>query len=308
MQVEGCELTPMASAYARARGGDRMSSFGDWVALSGVCDVATAKLISKEVSDGIIATGYQPEALALLQKKKGGKYCVLQMDPSYEPPVMESRQVYGLHLQQKRNDASITDKDFANVISKDKHLPEPAVRDLIIASIALKYTQSNSVCYAHNGMVVGLGAGQQSRIHCTRLAGSKADNFWFRFHPRVLDMKFKQGVKRADKSNAIDLYVSGEVEQTEVNSAERKAWEDVFEVVPAFLTASERKEWLKKRQGVALASDAFFPFSDNIHRAARSGVKYIGAPGGSVQDAEVLAAADAYGMVVSRTPWRLFHH
>lgn len=245
----------------------------------------------------------------MLKKKKGGKYCVLAIDPSYEPPEMETRQVYGLHLQQRRNNAVIDANGFTSVISSATDLPKDAVRDLIVATVALKYTQSNSVCYAHNGMVVGLGAGQQSRIHCTRLAGSKADNFWLRFHPRVLqEFKFKQGVKRADKANAIDLFVSGEIEQELEGSVERVAWESLFDSVPPFFTAEERREWMSKRTGVSLASDAFFPFSDNIHRAARSGVKYIAAPGGSVQDEQVLETANYYGMVSVKTSWRLFHH
>jgi phosphoribosylaminoimidazolecarboxamide formyltransferase/IMP cyclohydrolase len=306
MQVEKDELTPLASAYARARGADRMSSFGDFIALSDTCDVATAKLISKEVSDGVIAPGYQKEALEILSKKKGGKYCVLQIDPNYEPSEMEMRTVYGLSLEQKRNNAAISVEDLKEIVSKDKHVSEDAKRDMVLALIALKFTQSNSVCYAHNGMVVGLGAGQQSRIHCTRLAGSKSDNFWFRFHPSVLSFKFKQGVKRADKANAIDLFVSGEIEEAE--ASERASWEAYFEQIPKFLTREERKEWLGKRSNVIIASDAFFPFSDNIHRAKRSGVKYVVAPGGSVQDAEVLQVADSYGMVVVRSPYRLFHH
>jgi phosphoribosylaminoimidazolecarboxamide formyltransferase/IMP cyclohydrolase len=309
MQVDGMELTPLASAYARARGADRMSSFGDWVALSDRCDLQTAQLIAKEVSDGVIASDYEPEALEVLRRKKGGKYCVLQIDPSYQPPELETRQVYGLHLQQRRNNAAIDSQGLTDIVSQQKQLSADALRDLMIATIALKYTQSNSVCYARNGMVIGLGAGQQSRIHCTRLAGSKADNFWMRFHPRVLnEFHFKAGVKRADKANAIDQYVSGEIEQEPDGSTERVAWEQMFETVPAFLTAAERQDWLRQHRDVALASDAFFPFPDNIHRAARSGVKYIAAPGGSVQDQQVLETADGYGMISVRTPWRLFHH
>lgn len=309
MQVENLgDLSPMAAAYARARGADRMSSFGDWVALSGRCDLPTARIISMEVSDGVIASGYDDEALALLKQKKGGKYCVLQMDEKYEPSPMETRHVYGLAMEQRRNDAHISTQAFKEVVSSKKALSEDAVRDMCLATIVLKYTQSNSVCYAKHGMVVGLGAGQQSRIHCTRLAGGKADNYHLRHHPRVLGMQFKPGTKRADKSNAIDLFVSGELEGLPSDHPEVVEWRQKFVEVPQFLTADERQQWLTKQSGVSLASDAFFPFSDNIHRAARSGVAYVAAPGGSVQDAEVLATADKYGMVMVRTPWRLFHH
>ncbi|KAJ2722725.1 bifunctional phosphoribosylaminoimidazolecarboxamide formyltransferase/IMP cyclohydrolase [Coemansia sp. Benny D115] len=302
--VDGAELSPLAVAYARARGADRMSSFGDWAALSDVCDVATAKLISREVSDGVIAPGYEPAALEILRKKKGGKYCVLQMDAAYEPPSVETRQVYGLSLQQLRNNASIGADLFANVVSQNKALTEDAQRDLVVATIALKYTQSNSVCYAKNGMVVGLGAGQQSRIHCTRLAGDKADNWWLRHHPKVLAMQFAQGAKRADKSNAIDLYVTGQTGSGE----ELEAWRANFAQVPEPLTADERAEHMAALKGVVVSSDAFFPFSDNIHRAHRSGVDFVAAPSGSIQDAAVIAAADSYNMVFSHTNLRLFHH
>ncbi|KAI8322721.1 IMP cyclohydrolase [Martensiomyces pterosporus] len=302
--VDKTELSPLATAYARARGADRMSSFGDWAALSDVCDVATAKLISKEVSDGVIAPGYEPEALEILQKKKGGKYCVLQMDPAYEPADIETRQVYGLSLQQRRNDATITPELFANIVSKNKDLTEAAVRDLVVATIALKYTQSNSVCYAKNGMVVGLGAGQQSRIHCTRLAGDKADNWWLRHHPKVLAMQFAKTAKRADKSNAIDLYVTGQTGE----GVELEAWKANFDAVPELLSEQERKEHLKTLKGVVVSSDAFFPFSDNIHRVHRSGVDYVAAPSGSIQDAVVIDTADAYNMVLVHTTLRLFHH
>ncbi|KAJ1936257.1 bifunctional phosphoribosylaminoimidazolecarboxamide formyltransferase/IMP cyclohydrolase, partial [Linderina pennispora] len=302
--VENIDLTPLATAYARARGADRMSSFGDWAALSDVCDVATAKIISREVSDGVIAPGYEPEALAILQKKKGGKYCVLQMDPAYEPSELETRQVYGLSMQQRRNDAKITPELFANVVSKNKDLTEAAKRDLVVATIALKYTQSNSVCYAKNGMVVGLGAGQQSRIHCTRLAGDKADNWWLRHHPKVLGMQFAASAKRADKSNAIDLYVTNQTGE----GVELEQWEANFAHVPELLTADERKEHMQKLGGVVVSSDAFFPFSDNIHRAHRSGVDYVAAPSGSVMDNVVIDTADAYNMVLAHTNLRLFHH
>ncbi|KAI9017927.1 phosphoribosylaminoimidazolecarboxamide formyltransferase/IMP cyclohydrolase [Phycomyces nitens] len=297
-------LTPLASAYARARGADRMSSFGDFIALSDTVDVATAKIISREVSDGVIAPAYEDAALAILQKKKGGKYCVLQMDPNYEPEEKEIRQVYGLYLEQKRNTVKIDASLFTNIVTKDKNLPKEALRDMIVATIALKYTQSNSVCYAKNGMVIGLGAGQQSRIHCTRLAGDKADNWWLRHHPKVLALDFKKEAKRADKSNAIDLYVT---EQTG-EGVERKAWEAHFNTVPAPLTPQERKEWMAQLKDTVVSSDAFFPFDDNVFRARRSGVKYIAAASGSVQDEAVIAAADANNMVFAHTNLRLFHH
>lgn len=298
-------MSPLAAAYARARGADRMSSFGDWIALSNIVDVPTAKIISKEVSDGIIAPGYEPEALEILQKKKGGKYCVLQIDPNYTPDNIESRQVFGVTLQQKRNDAIINQASFRDIISQNKNLTEQAAIDLTVATIALKYTQSNSVCYAKNGMVIGLGAGQQSRIHCTRLAGDKADNWWFRQHPRVLAFKWAKGVKRPEKSNAIDLYVTGQIPTEE---PEKSEYESKFAEVPTPLTAAERKEWLSKLTNVSLSSDAFFPFPDNVYRAVRSGVKYIAAPSGSVMDKAVLAAADANDLVYVENAFRLFHH
>ncbi|KAF7790232.1 hypothetical protein EIP86_001184 [Pleurotus ostreatoroseus] len=297
-------LTPLASAYARARGADRMSSFGDFIALSAPCDLATARIISREVSDGIIAPGYSPEALEVLSKKKGGKYCVLQMDPSYKPAEIETRQVYGIHMQQKRNDAKIDAKLFENIVTKNKELPSQALTDLIVATLALKYTQSNSVAYAYRGAIVGIGAGQQSRIHCTRLAGSKADLWWLRHHPRVLALPFKKGVKRAEKANAIDLFVGGEV----LEGGEREQWESLFESVPTPLSAEERKAHAQQLTGVACSSDAFFPFPDNVHRAFRSGVKYVAAPSGSVMDAECIKAADEHEMVFAHTSLRLFHH
>lgn len=298
------ELSPIATAYARARGADRMSSFGDFIALSHVCDEQTAKMISREVSDGVIAPGYEPAALELLRAKKGGKYCVLRMDPSYEPATTESRQVYGVTLQQRRNDLKITPALFENIVSAAKDVPESATLDMLVATIALKYTQSNSVCYALHGQVIGLGAGQQSRIHCTRLAGGKADNWWLRQHQRVLDLPFKKGTKRPEKSNAIDLFVEG----TPLDGEERAQWESVFETVPAPLSAEERAQHAAQLKDVVVASDAFFPFPDNVHRAARSGAKYIAAPGGSVMDDACVAAADAHHMVVARTNVRLFHH
>lgn len=299
------ELSPIAAAYARARGADRMSSFGDFIAISQEVDQITAKIISREVSDGIIAAGYSPEALDILKKKKGGKYCILKMDPSYEPPVLESRQVYGIWLQQKHNDVVFTKNSFTEIVSKAKEIPQESLIDSFVASIALKYTQSNSVCYAKNGMVVGLGAGQQSRIHCTRLAGDKADLLWLRHNPKVLNLKFKQGVKRAEKSNAIDLYVLDKPFNSEL---ERTQWESNFEVIPEPLTGEEREQWLSKNKGVTCASDAFFPFPDNVHRAAKSGTSVIVAPGGSQNDNIVHEAADDYGIVFCEVSHRLFHH
>ena len=298
-------LSPLACAYARARGADRMSSFGDFIALSNIVDVPTAKIISREVSDGVIAPGFEPEALELLSKKKGGKYCILQIDPNFSPDALESRQVYGVTLQQKRNDAIINQSSFKEIVSANKNLTEQAVIDLTVATIALKYTQSNSVCYAKNGMVVGLGAGQQSRIHCTRLAGDKADNWWLRQHPRVLGFKWAKGVKRPEKSNAIDLFVTGQIPTEE---PEKSEYESKFEQVPTPLSAEERKEWMGKLTNVALSSDAFFPFPDNVYRAARSGVKYIAAPSGSVMDKAVFSAADSFDLVYVENPIRLFHH
>ncbi|KDR67712.1 hypothetical protein GALMADRAFT_257997 [Galerina marginata CBS 339.88] len=299
-------LTPLASAYARARGADRMSSFGDFVALSAPCDLATAKIISREVSDGIIAPGYTPEALDVLKKKKAGKYCVLEIDPSYVPPEVETKQVYGVHLRQNRNDSKIDAKLFENIVTKNKEVPSGAITDLIVATLALKYTQSNSVAYAFHGSIIGIGAGQQSRIHCTRLAGGKADLWWLRHHPRVLALPFKKGVKRAEKANAIDLYVSGE----ELDGGERAQWESLFDGPGEVekLSAEEKKEWAGRLDGVACSSDAFFPFPDNVHRARKSGVRYLAAPSGSVMDEECVKAADEHGMVFAHTTLRLFHH
>ncbi|KAI0731118.1 bifunctional purine biosynthesis protein ade10 [Earliella scabrosa] len=297
-------LTPLASAYARARGADRMSSFGDFIALSAPCDLATARIISREVSDGIIAPGYSPEAFEVLSKKKGGKYCVLQIDPNYKPGEIETRQVYGVSLQQRRNDAKIDANLFTNIVTKNKELTNQALTDLIVATLALKYTQSNSVAYAYRGSIIGIGAGQQSRIHCTRLAGTKADLWWLRHHPRVLALPFKKGVKRAEKANAIDLFVAGEP----LEGGERAQWEAMFEEVPTALTQEERTAHAKQLDGVACSSDAFFPFPDNVHRARRSGVKYLAAPSGSVMDQECIKAADEHDIVFAHTSLRLFHH
>ncbi len=301
--VDDLELTPLATAYARARGADRMSSFGDWVAVSDPVDLATARLINREVSDGIIAPGYEPEALALLSQKKNGNYPIVQIDPSYDPPLLETRQVYGITFQQRRNDAMIDYTLLANIVSHSKELPDSAKRDLIVATIATKYAQSNTVCYAVDGQIIGMGAGQQSRIHCTRLAGDKADNWWLRQHPRVLAFQFKEGVPRAVKNNAIDVYVLDEI-----GDRERPSWEALFTKIPPPLTAADRSDWLATLQNVAVSSDAFFPFRDNIDRAQRSGVKYIIEPGGSVRDEEVIDAANDYGMTLIFSGLRLFTH
>ncbi|KAI9795366.1 MAG: bifunctional phosphoribosylaminoimidazolecarboxamide formyltransferase/IMP cyclohydrolase [Piccolia ochrophora] len=306
--IEGLEDSLLAQAYARARGADRMSSFGDMIALSDRVDSPTASIISKEVSDGIIAPSYTPEALEILRKKKGGKYLVLEIDPNFEPGIQESKTVYGITLSQQRNDVSISPKDTFNTIVVPKEsqpLAESALRDLTVATIALKYTQSNSVCYALNGQVIGLGAGQQSRIHCTRLAGDKADNWWMRFHERVLSIKWKKGVKRPEKSNAIDLLCSGGLPKT---GPEREQYEAVFEEVPKDFDLDERQQWLSKLGEVAVSSDAFFPFIDNVFRASRSGAKYLAAPSGSVNDGAVYETAEKLGMVFIEQSIRLFHH
>ena len=305
--IAGLNESQLAQAYARARGADRMSSFGDMIALSRKVDVPTAKIISREVSDGVIAPGYEDEALEILKKKKGGKYLVLQMDPSYEPQAEETRQVYGISLTQSHNDAKIGRESFSNIIvpKESPPVPEAALRDLTVATIALKYTQSNSVCYALNGQVIGLGAGQQSRIHCTRLAGDKADNWWMRFHERTLGLRFKKGIKRADKSNAIDMLCSGQVPKSGI---ERDDFESGFEAVPEPFSPEERSAWLQKLTNVAVSSDAFFPFSDNVYRLSRSGVKYVAAPSGSVNDDAVFGAAEKLGITFVEQHIRLFHH
>lgn len=297
-------LTPIATAYARARGADRMSSFGDFLALSDECDACTARIVSREVSDGVIAPGYTLEALEILKKKKSGGYCVLQIDPAYEPALMESRTLFGLTLEQRRNDARIDKSLFATVVSKNKDLPENALRDLIVATIALKYTQSNSVCYAKDGQVIGIGAGQQSRIHCTRLAGDKANNWWLRQHPNVKSMQFKKGVKRAEISNIIDVYVGGVFGEDMPLEQYKNSVENP---VPQ-LTEAQKRDWISKLSGVALSSDAFFPFRDNIDRARQSGVQYIASPGGSTNDQGVIEACDEYGITLCHTGLRLFHH
>ncbi len=298
------ELSPLACAYARARGADRMSSFGDFISLSDVCDVDTARLIKREVSDGIIAPGYEPEALEILKTKKNGAYCVLKIDEDYEPTHVERRQVCGVTFEQERNELIISEEALENVVTKNKEIPQDAKRDLIISLITLKYTQSNSVCFAIDGQAIGIGAGQQSRVHCTRLAGNKADNWYLRQAPQVLELPFKSGIKRADRDNAIDVYIGDEYMDVLADGC----WQEVFTRQPQVFTRDEKQDWLKGLKGVALGSDAFFPFGDNIDRAARSGVKYVAEPGGSVRDDAVIAACDRYGMAMAFTGIRLFHH
>ena len=298
------ELSPLACAYARARGADRMSSFGDFISLSDVCDVATAKLIKPEVSDGVIAPGYEPEALEILKAKKKGNYAVIEIDPNYEPAPIEHKEVYGIVFEQGRNELVIDDELLANVVTDNKEIPELAKIDLAISLITLKYTQSNSVCYAKGGQAIGIGAGQQSRIHCTRLAGQKADNWWLRQSPQVLGLQFVDGIGRADRDNSIDLYIGDEYMDVLADGA----WERIFKVKPPVFTAEEKRAWLDKMQDVALGSDAFFPFGDNIERAHKSGVKYIAQPGGSVRDDNVIATCNKYGMAMAFTGIRLFHH
>ncbi|XP_006625097.1 bifunctional purine biosynthesis protein PURH [Apis dorsata] len=299
------QLTPLATAYARARGADRMSSFGDFIALSDTCDEVTAKIISREVSDGIIAPDYSENALKILKKKKNGAYCILQIDPNYMPPQMEYRVLFGLTMEQKRNDAIIDRNIFSNIVTKKyTTISDSAMRDLIVATITLKYTQSNSVCYAKDGQVIGIGAGQQSRIHCTRLAGDKADNWWLRQHPKVINMKFKKNVKRAEISNAIDNYVNGFIGK----DMDEASWIAMYEEVPQKLLESERIEWIKKADNIVLSSDAFFPFRDNVDRAKLSGVKYIASPSGSVNDEAIIQACDEHKIVLIHTNLRLFHH
>ena len=298
------ELTPLASAYARARGADRMSSFGDFIALSDKCDVATAKLIKREVSDGVIAPDYEAEALEILKQKKKGNYNVIKIDPSYKPDSVEHKQVFGITFEQGRNDSVFTPESFNNIVTKKKTLPEGAVRDLIISMITLKYTQSNSVCYVKDGQAIGIGAGQQSRIHCTRLAGDKADKWWLRQNPKVLNLPFKENIGRADRDNAIDLYTGEDCMDVLADGR----WENIFTEKPAEFAREERREWISKNTGVSLGSDAFFPFGDNIERAARSGVKYIAEPGGSIRDDNVIDTCDANGIVMAFTGVRLFHH
>lgn len=298
------ELSPLACAYARARGADRMSSFGDFISLSDVCDVATAKLIKREVSDGVIAPGYEPEALELLKQKKKGNYAIIEVDPNYEPAPIEHKEVFGITFEQGRNELVIDDELLSNVVTENKEITEQAKIDLAIALITLKYTQSNSVCYAKDGQAIGIGAGQQSRIHCTRLAGQKADNWWLRQSPQVLGLQFVDSIGRADRDNSIDLYIGDEYEDVLAEGT----WQNIFKVKPPVFTREEKRAWLDKLEDVALGSDAFFPFGDNIERAHKSGVKYIAQPGGSVRDDNVISTCDKYNMAMAFTGIRLFHH
>ncbi|MCB8946028.1 MAG: phosphoribosylaminoimidazolecarboxamide formyltransferase [Ardenticatenaceae bacterium] len=301
--VGNVELSPLASAYARARGADRISSFGDWAALSDVVDVPTAELLRREVSDGVIAPGYEPAALEILRGKKGGGYRIVQIDPSYEPDEMETRQLFGVMMAQHRNTAVPAPTDLTNIVTTHKELSPAAQRDLIVALIALKYTQSNSVCYTKDGQVIGMGAGQQSRIHCTRLAGTKADTWWLRQHPRVLALPFVAKIGRPNRDNAIDQFLLDEL-----TPAEEAIWLENFTETPVRLTRAEKRDWLNQLSGVSLGSDAFFPFRDSIDRAQQSGVSYVAQPGGSIRDDLVIAACDEYGMVMALTETRLFHH
>ncbi len=302
--VDDTELSPIACAYVRARGADRMSSYGDWAALSDVCDADTARLLKKEVSDGVIAPGYTEEALEILKQKKKGNYNVVQIDPNYVPNEIEHKQVFGITFEQGRNNIKIDESLLTNIVSENKNLPDHAKRDLIIALIALKYTQSNSVAYAKDGQCIGIGAGQQSRVHCVRLAGNKADNWWLRQNPKVLALPFKEGIRRADRDNTIDVYISDEYDDVLRDGT----WENFFFKKPEVLTKEEKKEWLSKLDGVSLASDAFFPFGDNIERAHKSGVEYIVEPGGSIRDDNVIDTCNRYNMTLAFNGVRLFHH
>lgn len=298
------ELSPLACAYARARGADRMSSFGDFISLSDVCDVDTARLIKREVSDGVIAPGYEPEALEILKTKKNGNYNVIQIDPDYEPEALERKQVFGVVFEQGHNNLKIDKTLLEHIVTKEKELPEDAARDLLLSLIVLKYTQSNSVCFAKGGQAIGIGAGQQSRVHCTRLAGSKADNWYLRQAPQVLNLPFIDGIRRADRDNAIDLYIGEDY----MDVLAEGRWERIFKEKPPVFTKEEKRAWLDGLTDVALGSDAFFPFGDNIDRAYKSGVKYVAQPGGSVRDDQVIETCDQYGMVMAFTGIRLFHH
>lgn len=298
------EFTPLANAYARARGADRMSSFGDFISLSDVCDVATAKIIKREVSDGVIAPGYEPEALEILKAKKKGNYNVIEIDADYVPEHIERKEVFGITFEQGRNELKIDDEFFANIVTENQEIPESAKIDLAIAMITLKYTQSNSVCYAKGGQAIGIGAGQQSRIHCTRLAGQKADNWFLRQSPKVLDLQFVDGIGRADRDNSIDLYIGEDYMDVLADGA----WEKIFKVKPEVFTREEKRAWLDQMSGVALGSDAFFPFGDNIERAHKSGVSYVAEPGGSIRDDNVIDTCNKYKMAMCFTGIRLFHH
>ena len=302
--TENVELTPLANAYARARGADRMSSFGDFIALSDECDKATALLIKKEVSDGVIAPSYSDEALEILKAKKKGNYNIIKIDPEYVPEPIEHKQVFGITFEQGRNELDINEELLSDIVTENKELSDDAKRDMMISLITLKYTQSNSVCYVKDGQAIGIGAGQQSRIHCTRLAGNKADIWWLRQAPKVLSLQFADGIKRADRDNAIDVYISDEYMDVLADGA----WEKIFKVKPPVFTKEEQRAWLDKNTDVTLGSDAFFPFGDNIERAHKSGVKYIAQPGGSIRDDNVIDTCNKYGMVMSFTGIRLFHH
>ena len=297
-------LSPLANAYARARGADRMSSFGDFISLSDVCDVATAKLIKREVSDGVIAPGYEPEALEILKSKRKGTYNIIQIDPSYEPAALERKQVFGVTFEQGRNNLKIDESMLENIVTENKNLPEDKKHDLLISLITLKYTQSNSVCYVKDGQAIGIGAGQQSRIHCTRLAGNKADIWWLRQHPKVMGLQFVDGIRRPDRDNAIDVYISDEYMDVLADGA----WENIFKVKPEVFTKEEQKAWLAQNTDVCLGSDAFFPFGDNIERAHKSGVSYIVEPGGSIRDDHVIMTCNKYHMVMAFCGIRFFHH
>lgn len=298
------ELSPLACAYARARGADRMSSYGDFVALSDKCDVSTAKMLQREVSDGIIAPGYDDEALEILKSKKKGNYAVIQIDENYTPEQIERKQVFGITFEQGRNELKIDDEFFGNIVTENKDLPDSAKIDLAISMITLKYTQSNSVAYACGGQAIGIGAGQQSRIHCTRLAGTKADNWWLRQSPKVMNLQFVDNIRRPDRDNAIDNYIGEDYMDVIADGA----WENIFKTKPEIFTAEEKRAWLDTMNGVSLGSDAFFPFGDNIERAHRSGVQYVAEPGGSIRDDHVIDTCNKYGMVMAFTGIRLFHH
>ena len=298
------ELSPLASAYARARGADRMSSYGDFIALSDKVDVCTAKMIQREVSDGVIAPDYDPEALEILRSKRKGTYCILKMDENYKPAPIETKQVYGVSFEQGRNELDINRELLANIVTENKNIPDDKKDDLLISLITLKYTQSNSVCYVKDGQAIGIGAGQQSRIHCTRLAGQKADNWWLRQSPKVMGLQFVDDIRRADRDNAIDVYIGDEYEDV----LREGEWQRIFKVKPEVFTVEEKKAWLAKNTGVCLGSDAFFPFGDNIERAKKSGVEYIAEPGGSIRDDNVIETCNKYNIAMAFTGIRLFHH
>ncbi|MEG0320838.1 MAG: phosphoribosylaminoimidazolecarboxamide formyltransferase [Oscillospiraceae bacterium] len=302
--VEGMELSPIARAYAKARGADRLSSYGDWCALSEVCDASVARLLAMEVSDGVIAPGYTDEALEILKTKRKGGYNVVQIDPAYEPDAIERRDIFGITFEQGHNTLAVTADQLDNIVTATKAIPQSAKNDLILALITLKYTQSNSVCYAKDGQTIGVGAGQQSRIHCTRLAGNKANTWWLRQNPKVLNLPFIDGIRRPDRDNAIDVYISDEYEDLLVDGV----WQETFSEKPEAFTPAEKKDWIATLTGVSLGSDAFFPFGDNVERAHKSGVQYIAQPGGSIRDDNVIAACDKYGIAMACTGTRLFHH